>query len=78
MKHAALDYRNKQPGPCGKHGFVILGFCISERFDIDADVFEFAELDFHPRGHQVRLRALMESCTFLYTEDILHEFVGLI
>lgn len=46
-------------------------------FDNDADVFEFAEWDFHPRGHQVRLRALMESCTFLYTEDILHEFVGL-
>lgn len=49
-----------------KRVFAILGFCISEWFNNDAVVFEFAELDFHPRGHQVRLRALMESCTFLF------------
>lgn len=67
MKHVTLDYRNNQLGLGGK--------CISEWFDNDADVFEFSEWDFHPRRHQVRLRALMESCTFLYTEDILSEFV---
>lgn len=77
MKHVTLHYRNKQLGPCGKPGIVTLGFCISEWFDNDADVFEFAEWDFHPGGHQVRLSALMESCTFLYTKNIKEEFVGL-